>query len=136
MATRGDPAGGTAAAALLQHALADPHCLEVNAGTLNALVKWLAATPSARHAVVEGYYAPEYAGLSVALITPFRDGKVDVAALRQQVEFQAAAGTACVCPVGTTGESPTLDFPEHEEVIATVVEAAAGRMKVWMPSLI
>lgn len=49
------------------HALADPHCLEVNAGTLNALVKWLAATPSARHAVVEGYYAPEYAGLPLVI---------------------------------------------------------------------
>jgi len=49
------------------HALADLHCTEVNAGTLTALVKWLAATPNARHAVIEGYYAPEFAGLPLVL---------------------------------------------------------------------
>lgn len=74
--------------------------------------------------------AEQFAGLSVALITPFRDGQIDLAALKEQVEFQVAAGTTCVCPVGTTGESPTLSHPEHERVIATVVEAAAGRIKV------
>lgn len=72
----------------------------------------------------------EFAGLSVALVTPFKNGEVDYQALRDQVEFQIAAGTTCVCPVGTTGESPTLSHDEHERVIATVVEAAAGRMKV------
>ncbi len=71
-----------------------------------------------------------FAGLSVALVTPFRDGQIDVEALQQQVEFQVKAGTTCVCPVGTTGESPTLSHPEHERVIAAVVEAAAGRVKV------
>jgi len=74
--------------------------------------------------------SPEFAGLSVAMTTPFRDGKVDVKALKQQVEFQIQAGTTCLCPVGTTGESPTLDVPEHEQVIATVIETAAGRIKV------
>jgi 4-hydroxy-tetrahydrodipicolinate synthase len=74
--------------------------------------------------------AEEFSGLSVAMITPFRDGHVDVEALRGQVEFQVEAGTTCVCPVGTTGESPTLSYPEHERVIAAVVEAAAGRIKV------
>lgn len=74
--------------------------------------------------------AEQFAGLSVAMITPFRDGQIDVAALRQQVEFQVQAGTACLCPVGTTGESPTLSHAEHERVIALVVEAAAGRIKV------
>jgi 4-hydroxy-tetrahydrodipicolinate synthase len=72
----------------------------------------------------------EFAGLSVAMITPFRDGKVDLQALQQQVEFQIAAGTTCLCPAGTTGESPTLTHPEHERVIAAVIEAAAGRIKV------
>ncbi|MGH7135891.1 MAG: dihydrodipicolinate synthase family protein, partial [Pirellulales bacterium] len=43
-----------------------------------------------------------FAGLSVALTTPFRDGEVDYEALRAQVEFQIAAGTRCLCPVGTT----------------------------------
>jgi 4-hydroxy-tetrahydrodipicolinate synthase len=71
-----------------------------------------------------------FAGLSVALVTPFRDGKVDVETLRRQVEFQIEAGTTCVCPVGTTGESPTLSHDEHEQVISEVVQAAAGRIKV------
>jgi len=71
-----------------------------------------------------------FAGLSVAITTPFRDGKLDIATLRAQVEFQIAAGTQCLCPVGTTGESPTLSHEEHEHVIAAVVDAAAGRIKV------
>jgi 4-hydroxy-tetrahydrodipicolinate synthase len=72
----------------------------------------------------------EFAGLSVAIITPFRDGQVDIDALQRQVEFQIDAGTTCVCPVGTTGECPTLSYAEHERVISAVVEAAAGRIKV------
>jgi 4-hydroxy-tetrahydrodipicolinate synthase len=71
-----------------------------------------------------------FAGLSVALTTPFRDGEVDYNALRAQVEFQIAAGTNCLCPVGTTGESPTLSHEEHERVIGAVVEFSAGRVKV------
>ena len=66
----------------------------------------------------------------MALITPFRNGQVDIEALQRQVEFQVAAGTTCVCPVGTTGECPTLSHEEHERVIAAVVEAAARRIKV------
>jgi 4-hydroxy-tetrahydrodipicolinate synthase len=80
--------------------------------------------------VTKSFRAPEFAGLTVAMITPFRNDKVDVDAIRKQVEFQVQAGTTCICPVGTTGESPTLDFPEHEQVIATMVEAAGGRIKV------
>jgi 4-hydroxy-tetrahydrodipicolinate synthase len=71
-----------------------------------------------------------FAGLSVALVTPLRGGKVDFDALQKQVEFQVQAGTTCVCPVGTTGESPTLSHEEHERVISAVVEAAAKRIKV------
>ena len=71
-----------------------------------------------------------FAGLSVAMTTPFVDGEVDFARLAEQVEFQVAAGTACLCPTGTTGESPTLTHDEHERVISAVVEAAAGRVKV------
>lgn len=71
-----------------------------------------------------------FAGLSVAMTTPFRDGELDAAALRAQVEFQIEAGTQCLCPVGTTGESPTLSHEEHERVISEVVAAAAGRVKV------
>ncbi len=72
----------------------------------------------------------DFSGLTVAMITPFRDGQIDVEALQRQVEFQVEAGTTCVCPVGTTGECPTLSHPEHERVISAVVEAAGKRIKV------
>ncbi len=72
----------------------------------------------------------DFAGLSVAIVTPFKDGQVDYDTLRAQVNFQIEAGTTCVCAVGTTGESPTLGFEEHERVIAEVVKTAAGRIKV------
>ncbi|MFM8292088.1 MAG: 4-hydroxy-tetrahydrodipicolinate synthase [Planctomycetia bacterium] len=74
--------------------------------------------------------AEKFAGLSVAIVTPFRDGAVDTGRLREQIEFQARAGTTCICPVGTTGESPTLTHEEHERVIAESIEAAAGRLLV------
>ena len=72
----------------------------------------------------------EFAGVSVAIVTPFSDGKVDIDALRQQIEFQIEAGTVCVVPCGTTGESPTLTHPEHERVISETIQIAAGRVKV------
>ena len=72
----------------------------------------------------------DFAGLSVAIITPLRDGQIDIDSLQQQVEFQIEAGTTSLCPTGTTGESPTLSHSEHERVISATVEAAAGRIKV------
>ncbi len=72
----------------------------------------------------------EFAGLSVAIITPFTDGEVDYGRLREQIEFQIEAGTNCIVPVGTTGESPTLSHDEHEKVIAEVIACVAGRAKV------
>ena len=73
----------------------------------------------------------DFAGLSVAIVTPFTDGgKVDVERLKQQVEFQVAAGTNCIVPCGTTGESPTLSHPEHERVISETIQTVAGRCKV------
>lgn len=71
-----------------------------------------------------------FAGLSVAITTPFKDGAVDYATLKTQIDFQIAAGTKCLCPVGTTGESPTLSHDEHEAVIHAVIQHAAGRIKV------
>jgi 4-hydroxy-tetrahydrodipicolinate synthase len=71
-----------------------------------------------------------FAGCTVALVTPFRDGALDEAALRRSVEWQISQGTPVLSPVGTTGESPTLTHEEHERVIAIVVETAAGRAKV------
>ncbi len=72
----------------------------------------------------------QFAGLTVALVTPFRNGEVDYALLSRLVEWHIEQGTDCLAPVGTTGESPTLDHEEHERVIATVVETARGRIKV------
>jgi 4-hydroxy-tetrahydrodipicolinate synthase len=72
----------------------------------------------------------KFAGVTVALVTPFRDGTVDFDGVRRLVAWHVEQGTDCVAPVGTTGESPTLDHEEHERVIAAVVEAAAGRIKV------
>lgn len=74
--------------------------------------------------------AEDFAGLSVAITTPFKDGKVDYDALKAQVEFQVEAGTTCVVPCGTTGESPTLTHDEHDKVIDTVIQTASGRIKV------
>jgi 4-hydroxy-tetrahydrodipicolinate synthase len=71
-----------------------------------------------------------FAGCTVALVTPFRDGEVDYPALRGLVDWQIEQGTKIIAPVGTTGESPTLSHDEHERVIATVVEQSAGRAKI------
>lgn len=77
-----------------------------------------------------GSRGERFAGLTVALVTPFKNGAVDEAALRKLVDFHVESGTDCVSPVGTTGESPTLTHDEHERVIAVVCEQAAGRIKV------
>ncbi|MFN4258301.1 MAG: 4-hydroxy-tetrahydrodipicolinate synthase [Gemmataceae bacterium] len=72
----------------------------------------------------------QFAGVTVALVTPFRDSAIDFDALRGLVEWHIEQGTDCLSPVGTTGEAPTLDHDEHEKVIAAVTEWAAGRIKV------
>src|SRR6516225_10744241 len=71
-----------------------------------------------------------FAGLTVAIVTPFRNGEIDFDELGRLVDWHVEQGTDCLAPVGTTGESPTLDHDEHERVIAHVVERAAGRIKV------
>lgn len=71
-----------------------------------------------------------FAGLTVALVTPFRHGKVDEAALRKLVDWHVQSGTNCLCPCGTTGESPTLSHAEHDRVIEIVCEEARGRIRV------
>lgn len=72
-----------------------------------------------------------FAGLTVALVTPFTEsGEVDYNELKRLVEWHVSQGTPTLAPVGTTGESPTLSHDEHERVIATVVETAAGRCQV------
>jgi 4-hydroxy-tetrahydrodipicolinate synthase len=72
-----------------------------------------------------------FKGAYTAIVTPFGpDGKVDYPQLRSNVEFQIAGGIDGLVPVGTTGESPTLDMDEHIEVVRVVVETAAKRVKV------
>jgi 4-hydroxy-tetrahydrodipicolinate synthase len=71
-----------------------------------------------------------FEGTHTALVTPFRDDRLDVPAFRALIDFQIAEGVAGIVPVGTTGESPTLTHEEHSEVIRIAVEAAAGRCKV------
>ena len=69
-------------------------------------------------------------GSLTALITPFKDGKVDEAAFRKLVNWQIAEGTQGLVPCGTTGESPTLSHDEHDRVIEICVEEAKGRVPV------
>ncbi len=71
-----------------------------------------------------------FKGSIVALITPFKDGKVDEKAFQAFVEWQIAQGTQGLVPCGTTGESPTLSHEEHMRVVELCVEAAAGRVPV------
>lgn len=72
----------------------------------------------------------QFAGLTVALVTPFKNGAVDEAALKKLVDFHVESGTDVVSPCGTTGESPTLTHEEHDRVIDIVCRHASGRIKV------
>ncbi len=69
-------------------------------------------------------------GTLTALVTPFRDGKVDEKALRRHVDWQIESGVDGLVPCGTTGESPTLSYEEHVRVVAITVEQTAGRVPV------
>jgi 4-hydroxy-tetrahydrodipicolinate synthase len=71
-----------------------------------------------------------FSGIYTALITPFRNEEIDVPAFKSLIDRQVAAGVTGIVPVGTTGESPTLDTDEHIEVIRLAVEFAAGRCEV------
>jgi len=71
-----------------------------------------------------------FTGMLVALVTPFKNGQVDYAAIERLVDWHVEQGTDGLAPVGTTGESPTVDVEEHERIIRTVVERAAGRIPV------
>jgi 4-hydroxy-tetrahydrodipicolinate synthase len=71
-----------------------------------------------------------FQGAIVAVVTPFKDGKVDEQGLKDLVEFHIENGTHGIVPCGTTGESATLDFNEHKRVIELTVETVAGRIPV------
>ncbi len=69
-------------------------------------------------------------GSMVALVTPFRNDQIDEPALKRLIERQVEGGTSAVVPCGTTGESATLSFEEHERVIELTVQAVRGRIPV------
>ncbi len=71
-----------------------------------------------------------FSGLYTALITPFKDGRIDESAFAALIEEQVVAGVQGIVPAGTTGESPTITNQEHIEVISLAVKYAAGRIKV------
>jgi len=71
-----------------------------------------------------------FKGSLPALVTPFNNGKVDIDALKKLVDWHVDQGSHGLVPVGTTGESPTLTHAEHDLVVQTVVQAAAGRIPV------
>jgi 4-hydroxy-tetrahydrodipicolinate synthase len=71
-----------------------------------------------------------FSGSIVAIATPFKNGKVDEATLRNLVEFQIKNGTNGIVPCGTTGESPTLSTEEHEHVIDICIQAAKRRVPI------
>src|SRR3954463_12286002 len=71
-----------------------------------------------------------FRGAIPPMLTPFRDGRLDEARLKEQVEFQITGGIDALVPVGTTGESPTVDFKEHARVIELSVQFARGRVPV------
>ncbi len=73
---------------------------------------------------------PPFQGSITALITPFKDGKIDAGAFQRLVEWQIDQGTHGLVPCGTTGESPTLTHDEHKRVVELCIEAAAGRVPV------
>lgn len=71
-----------------------------------------------------------FSGAMTAMVTPFREGRLDENRLREQIEYQIKGGIDALVPVGTTGESPTVDFKEHARVIELTVEFARGRVPV------
>ena len=76
----------------------------------------------------------ELKGLYTAIITPFRNGRVDYEKFKELIEAQITGGADGIVPVGTSGESPTLSMEEHAEVIRVAVQAADGRCKIMAGS--
>ena len=72
----------------------------------------------------------KFHGVVTALVTPFRDGRVDEAALRRHIQYQIEGGVQAVLPCGTTGESPTLNHDEHKMVVEITLDEARGRVPV------
>ena len=71
-----------------------------------------------------------FKGVFVAVVTPFKNGKIDEEALRGLIDFQIAGGVDGIVPCGTTGESATLNHEEHDQVIRIAVDACKGKASV------
>jgi len=71
-----------------------------------------------------------FKGSLVALVTPFKNGQIDFQKMKELIEFHIKNGTRGIVPCGTTGESATLSFDEHEQIIGEVVNFAAGRIPI------
>ena len=71
-----------------------------------------------------------FTGTYTAIVTPFKNGKIDEAAFERLIKKQIKAGVDGIVPVGTTGESPTVDYEEHLQIIALTIKFAAGKVKV------
>nr|HPL82904.1 dihydrodipicolinate synthase family protein [Candidatus Omnitrophota bacterium] len=71
-----------------------------------------------------------FRGSIVAIVTPFKNGKVDEKTFRDLIEFQIKNGTSGIVPCGTTGESATLTFEEHNQVIDIAIEQVKKRVPV------
>src|SRR5262245_44539539 len=71
-----------------------------------------------------------FTGTYTAIVTPFKHGRIDAPALERLIKMQIKGGVDGIVPVGTTGESPTVDYEEHIQIIALSVKFAAGKIKV------
>ena len=69
-----------------------------------------------------------FTGTYTAIVTPFKGGRIDAAALERLIRIQIRSGVDGIVPVGTTGESPTVNYEEHVEIIALSVKFAAAKL--------
>jgi 4-hydroxy-tetrahydrodipicolinate synthase len=74
--------------------------------------------------------AQAFRGVTTALVTPFKDGRVDESAFRRHINGQIEGGVQALLPCGTTGESPTLDHDEHKKVLEIAIDEARGRVPI------
>src|ERR1700689_2318599 len=95
-------------------------------------MNWHSLVQMARKGCSEGFMAAKtnFRGSLAALVTPFKNGSLDEAAFRALVNWQIAEGTHGLVPVGTTGESPTVNHDEHKRVVEWCIDEAAGRVPV------
>src|SRR5580693_10018006 len=95
-------------------------------------MNWNSLVQMARKGCSEGFMAAKtnFRGSLTALVTPFKNGSLDEAAFRALVNWQIAEGTHGLVPVGTTGESPTVNHDEHKRVVEWCIDEAGGRVPV------